>query len=72
MYFFPSICLGFIFGCAFFPLEAFREGIKEKDSPNRDDLKREATDLERRQENDLLAIKTLKDYLKIRIRQKIE
>lgn len=34
----------FIFGFAFIFLEALTEGNKEKDSPNRADLKREAVD----------------------------
>lgn len=49
------------FGLCIFFLEAFTEGNKEKDSPTRDDLKREVVaDLEERQKNYLLAVKTLK------------
>lgn len=43
-----------------FFLETFTEENKRKDSPTRADLKREAADLEERQKNYLLVIKTLK------------
>lgn len=57
MQFFSFAGLGFIFGCAYFSLEAFMAGNKK--SRNTADLKREAADLGRRQKNFLLVGKTV-------------